>query len=165
MVMTVESLNLPAPAKLNLFLHVLGRRKDGYHDIQTVFQFVDFHDELQFSLLDHAAIEFASKGDTNGLSQQDNLVLQAAQALQQHTHCEQGAKITLLKRLPIGGGVGGGSSDAATTLLGLSRLWDVNVPLDELMVIGRKLGADVPIFLSGHTAWAEGIGDQLTQQF
>ncbi|MEX1034157.1 MAG: 4-(cytidine 5'-diphospho)-2-C-methyl-D-erythritol kinase [Cellvibrionaceae bacterium] len=152
-------LTLPAPPKLNLFLHVLGRRTDGYHDLQTVFQLLDYGDRLTFQprndsqlTLDHSL---------PGVKVEDNLVIRAAHALQNSSGTRQGADIGLEKRLPIGGGIGGGSSDAATTLLALNALWDTRLSLDELATIGRALGADVPVFVRGKTAWAEGVGDEL----
>jgi 4-diphosphocytidyl-2-C-methyl-D-erythritol kinase len=156
----MKALRLPAPAKLNLFLHILGRRDDGYHNIQTIFQFVDFYDVLNFSLRKDAVIELAPP--IPGVANTDNLVMKAALKLQQVTECKLGANIELTKHLPLGGGVGGGSSDAATTLLGLNELWKTRLSLKELSEIGLTLGADVPVFIYGHAAWAEGVGDQLT---
>jgi 4-diphosphocytidyl-2-C-methyl-D-erythritol kinase len=152
-------LELPAPAKLNLFLHVTGRRADGYHHLQTLFQLLDFGDTLTFSPRDDDRIELAT--DLSGVPAQDNLVVRAGRALQLATGSRQGAAIQLTKRLPLGGGIGGGSSDAATTLLGLNRLWDLGCSLDQLAAIGLQLGADVPVFVRGRTAWAEGVGEQL----
>ena len=144
-----------APAKLNLFLHILGRRPDGYHNLQTVFQLIDYCDELQFEIQTDPNIEI-------NLQITDNLVIRAARLLQQTYQCPLGAKIQLYKRIPIGGGLGGGSSNAATTLLALNQLWGLNKPMDELAELGEQLGADVPVFIKGRTAWAEGIGEQLT---
>lgn len=149
----------PAPAKLNLFLHVTGRRADGYHTLQTVFQFLDFGDSLFF----------VPRGDgvirrTDGVSEipeAEDLVVRAAQALKSASGCNLGADIAVTKRIPIGGGLGGGSSDAATTLVALSRLWNLGLTTDELASIGLKLGADVPVFVRGLAAWAEGIGEHL----
>lgn len=154
------SLTLPAPAKLNLFLHIVGRRPDGYHLLQTVFQLLDFGDALSFSLRDDEQILLHS--ELLGVPTEQNLIVRAAHLLQNHSPFPQGADITLAKRLPMGGGLGGGSSDAATTLLGLNRLWDLQLNLDELAALGLQLGADVPVFVRGHSSWAEGIGEQLT---
>lgn len=151
-------MTLPAPAKLNLFLHVTGRRADGYHTLQTVFQLLDYGDALAFAPA--ATLQLA--GTPAGVPAADNLVLRAARALQQATGCRQGAHIRLSKRLPLGGGLGGGSSDAATALLGLNRLWQTGLDLTALARLGLALGADVPVFVHGHSAWAEGIGEQLS---
>lgn len=154
------ALELPAPAKLNLFLHVLGRRSDGYHDLQTVFQFLEFGDSLRFTPA--PAGEYQLEGITGELAGEDNLVLRAARLLAQESGYSGGVHIHLHKRIPVGGGLGGGSSDAATTLAGLNRLWNLNVPDNELAALGQRLGADVPVFLFGHAAWAEGTGEKLT---
>ncbi|WP_252178969.1 4-(cytidine 5'-diphospho)-2-C-methyl-D-erythritol kinase [Endozoicomonas sp. 4G] len=156
--MSPSALVLPAPAKLNLFLHIVGRREDGYHQLQTVFQFLDVADELTFE--PHNELLLAC--DLPELVNEDNLILKAARLLQVHTGCEQGARITLVKRLPMGGGVGGGSSDAATTLHGLNILWGLGLDDDTLAELGLKLGADVPVFVRGHAAFAEGVGEKLT---
>lgn len=152
-------LSLPAPAKINLFLNILGRRSDGYHELQTVFQLLDFGDELGFEVLQHPAIELESQ--LPDVAPEDNLVVRAALRLQQVTGCSLGARITLHKKLPAGGGLGGGSSDAATTLLALNALWKTQLPLEELAQLGGELGADVPVFVLGKSAWAEGKGDKL----
>ena len=154
------SLTLPAPAKLNLFLHITGRRNDGYHLLQTVFQLLDFGDELSFSLRDDEQILLHS--ELADVPVEQNLIVRAARLLQNHCPFPQGADITLAKHLPMGGGLGGGSSDAATTLLGLNRLWDLQLSIDELARLGLQLGADVPVFVRGYSSWAEGIGEQLT---
>lgn len=156
-------LTLPAPAKLNLFLHILGRRPDGYHDLQTVFQLLDYGDQLGFERRAEGAISLVSSlpGSLEGMKAEDNLVVKAALALKSATGTGQGATITLDKRLPVGGGIGGGSSDAATTLLALNALWKTGLSLAELASIGRNLGADVPVFVLGKTAWAEGLGERL----
>lgn len=152
--------SVPAPAKLNLFLHILGRRADGYHELQTVFQFVDLCDRLSFR---HAATDtIVLAGDCGDVNTADNLVIKAARALQRATGHEHGVEITLQKIIPMGAGLGGGSSDAATTLLALNHLWQTGLGLHELAHIGAQLGADVPVFVHGHAAWAEGIGDRLT---
>ncbi len=149
----------PAPAKLNLFLHVTGRRPDGYHELQTVFQFLDFGDSLDFDL-GAAGIELVS--DLPEVPAEQNLVLRAARSLARHSGCTQGVRIRMAKRLPLGGGLGGGSSDAATTLVALNSLWELGLGVDELAKLGVELGADVPVFVRGLAAWAEGVGDQLT---
>lgn len=151
---------LPAPAKLNLFLHITGRRADGYHNLQTLFQLLDVGDELRFALRDDDRL--CLMDPLPGVPDSDNLVLRAARALRESTGCRLGANIHLLKRLPAGGGLGGGSSDAATTLLGLNYLWGLELDLNALAAIGRLLGADVPVFVHGRSAWAEGVGDLLT---
>ncbi|MFP5430928.1 MAG: 4-(cytidine 5'-diphospho)-2-C-methyl-D-erythritol kinase [Gammaproteobacteria bacterium] len=153
-------LTLPAPAKLNLFLHITGRRPDGYHLLQTVFQFLQEADTLHFSHRDDDVITLTP--GIPGVPAESNLVVRAARLLQAHTGCRAGADITLEKRLPMGGGIGGGSSDAATTLLGLNRLWGLKLSLDALAALGLQLGADVPVFVRGHAAWAEGVGECLT---
>ena len=149
----------PAPAKLNLFLHVTGRRDDGYHSLQTVFQLLDYGDRLAFSLRDDGAIHRAS--ELPGVPAEQDLVVRAARRLQEQAGIQTGVDIRLEKRLPLGGGLGGGSSNAATTLLALNRLWDTRLDLEQLAELGATLGADVPVFVRGHTAWAEGIGDRL----
>ena len=148
--------SLPAPAKLNLFLHITGRRADGYHTLQTVFALLDVGDTLHFADADQLSLQAPAE-----LGGDDNLILRAARALQSASGCQRGAAIRLDKRLPAGGGVGGGSSDAATTLLGLNLLWQLDLPIDTLAQIGLALGADVPVFVRGHSAWAEGVGEQL----
>ena len=152
-------LTLPAPAKLNLMLHILGRRADGYHELQTLFQFLDFGDELGFALRSDGEIHLHTPVD--GVPHDSNLIVRAARLLQQHANCTQGADIWLDKRLPMGGGIGGGSSDAATTLLGLNHLWRLGCSEDQLATLGLSLGADVPVFVRGHAAFAEGVGEKL----
>lgn len=162
-------LTLPCPAKLNLFLHILGRRPDGYHELQTVFQLLDFGDELRVTASDDKEIILSCdmKGLAEGikLDTADNLVHRAAallqQKLDQHGHPPKGAKLHLTKHLPAGGGIGGGSSDAATTLLALNHLWQTGFSLDELADLGATLGADVPVFIRGRSAWAEGVGEKI----
>ena len=151
---------LPAPAKLNLMLHVTGRRMDGYHLLQTVFQFVDLADQLLIRPTDNGQLSLS--GDLSGLPVGDNLVYRAARLLQNHTGTHQGAEITLEKHIPAGGGLGGGSSDAATTLAALNKIWNTGLSTRQLMRLGTRLGADVPVFLFGRAAWGEGIGEQLT---
>ena len=150
----------PAPAKLNLFLHITGRRTDGYHTLQTIFQFLDFGDRLQFAVRDDGVIE--CRGGPAGVAPQDDLTVRAARLLKDHTGSPAGATISIEKRVPTGAGLGGGSSDAATTLLALNHLWNTHLPRAELEQLGSRLGADVPVFVRGHAAWAEGIGDVLT---
>lgn len=157
--MARASINLPAPAKLNLFLHVLGRRDDGYHTLQTYFQLIDFCDSLTLTQRDDSDVTLSPA--LEGVAFEDNLIVKAARALQQRCACVLGVDITLAKQLPMGGGIGGGSSDAATTLLGLNRLWNLGLSIDALAQLGATLGADVPVFVRGHSAWGEGIGDAL----
>jgi 4-diphosphocytidyl-2-C-methyl-D-erythritol kinase len=156
---TDASLSLPAPAKLNLFLHITGRRPDGYHDLQTVFQLLDYGDELTFTRQNGNQLDFSCSDPT--LAGSDNLVLRAARLLQAQARQPCGMHIHLYKRLPAGGGLGGGSSDAATALVALNALWDCGLERSSLMALGRLLGADVPVFVSGHSAWAEGVGEKL----
>lgn len=153
-------INLPAPAKLNLFLHITGRRADGYHELQSVMQFIDFSDYLSFDISRDTQIRVNS--NYNEVPVEDNLVYLAAAALKDRYSVSKGAVITLIKNIPVGAGLGGGSSDAATTLWGLNRLWNLNLSVDELATIGLSLGADVPFFVRGFAAWVEGIGERLT---
>ncbi len=150
----------PAPAKLNLMLHITGRRQDGYHLIQTVFQFIDFSDSLDFSIRDDDVI--SRQSDWQVVAEADDLIVHAAKLLQQMSACNLGADINLQKRLPTGGGLGGGSSDAATTLVALNYLWGLELSIEQLAEIGVQLGADVPVFVHGKAAWAEGVGERLT---
>lgn len=150
----------PAPAKLNLFLHITGRRDDGYHLLQTVFQFVEFSDQLFFALRDDGQI--CRTSDLPGVEPEADLVVRAAKALQTVSGCTLGVDVRVEKHLPMGGGIGGGSSDAATVLVALNRLWNVSLSTDELAKIGAQLGADVPVFVRGKAAWAEGVGEILT---
>ncbi|MEF9899180.1 MAG: 4-(cytidine 5'-diphospho)-2-C-methyl-D-erythritol kinase [Pseudomonas sp.] len=156
----MSQLTLPAPAKLNLMLHILGRRADGYHLLETLFQFLDYGDELSFALRDDSEIRLHST--VEGVPHDSNLIVKAARKLQALTGCTQGADIWLKKVLPMGGGIGGGSSDAATTLLGLNHLWKLQCSEDQLAELGLSLGADVPVFVRGHAAFAEGVGEILT---
>lgn len=149
-----------APAKLNLFLHITGRREDGYHLLQTVFQFIDYADELEFSIRDDGAINRLSC--LAGVTPEQDLVIRAALALQRFSGTALGADIHVTKKLPLGGGLGGGSSDAATTLLALNKLWGTGLDLNQLADIGLALGADVPVFVHGQACWAEGVGDIIT---
>jgi 4-diphosphocytidyl-2-C-methyl-D-erythritol kinase len=153
-------LSLKAPAKLNLFLHITGRRPDGYHNLQTLFQLLDYGDQLDFSINADGDIRLAPA--IAGIPAEDNLIYRAAELLRRETGCTLGADIRLHKRLPMGGGLGGGSSDAATALVGLNTLWELGLSRRQLMDMGRQLGADVPVFVFGHSAWAEGIGEQLS---
>lgn len=150
----------PAPAKLNLFLHVVGRRDDGYHLLQTVFRFVDLADTLRFSPRDDGRIELATH--TPGVPPEQDLTVRAAQLLREATAYSGGATISLNKRLPMGGGLGGGSSDAATVLLALNHLWQTGLTRSELETLGLRLGADVPVFIHGHNTFAEGVGECFT---
>lgn len=154
----MNALTIPAPAKLNLFLHITGRRPDGYHELQTVFALLDHGDLLHINAADELTLDVDNDAPTG----EDNLVWRAARLLQQHTGSQAGAALRLEKRLPAGGGLGGGSSDAASTLLGLNRFWGLNLERETLAELGLKLGADVPVFVHGHSAWAEGVGEQLT---
>lgn len=153
------TLILPAPAKLNLFLHITGRRADGYHELQTLFQFLDHGDELGFALREDGEIHLHTEVD--GVPHDSNLIVRAARLLQQESGTTMGCDIWLDKRLPMGGGIGGGSSDAATTLVGLNHLWQTQLNEDRLAALGLRLGADVPVFVRGRAAFAEGVGEQL----
>lgn len=150
----------PAPAKLNLFLHILGRRADGYHELQTCFQFVDLCDEITISVRSDGQIRRA--GAIAGVAEDADLCVRAARALKAATRCALGAEIGVHKRIPMGAGLGGGSSDAATCLTALNHLWQLHLSVDALAALGLKLGADVPVFVRGHAAWAEGVGERLT---
>lgn len=153
-------LTLPAPAKLNLWLHILGRRADGYHELETVFQFLEHADQLSFEVRQDGEIRLH---DTlASVAHDSNLIVRAARALQQASGCTLGADIWLDKVLPMGGGIGGGSSDAATTLLALDHLWQLGWSHDRLAELGLTLGADVPVFVRGHAAFAQGVGERLT---
>jgi 4-diphosphocytidyl-2-C-methyl-D-erythritol kinase len=155
----MRALTLPAPAKLNLMLHILGRRADGYHELQTLFQFLDHGDELTFTARTDGQIRLHT--DLPGVDHDSNLIVRAARLLQTHSARTLGADIALIKRLPMGGGIGGGSSDAATTLLGLDHLWQTHLGEARLAAIGLTLGADVPVFVRGRAAFAEGVGERL----
>ena len=149
----------PAPAKINLFLHVVGRRADGYHLLQTVFQFLDLADELEFCLRDDGVVVRAT--EITGIAAESDLVVRAARLLQTHTECSRGVEISITKRIPVGGGLGGGSSDAATVLVALNELWQLGLDTATLSELGLTLGADVPVFVEGQAAWGEGVGDVL----
>ena len=150
----------PAPAKLNLFLHLVGRRPDGYHLLQTCYQFVDLCDQVGLRVRGDGRIERFAGAD--GVLPQADLAVRAARALQQASGCRLGADISVLKRIPMGAGLGGGSSDAATTLAALNRLWELGLDPQDLADLGLGLGADVPVFVHGRAAWAEGVGERLT---
>ena len=152
-------MNLLAPAKLNLFLHITGQREDGYHLLQTVFQFLDYCDEIE--LKRRADGKIKRLAGLKSIKAEDDLVIQAANLLKAHTKTSQGVEISVNKKLPVGGGLGGGSSDAATVLVGLNTLWNCNLSTKELANLGLTLGADVPVFVHGVAAWAEGIGEEL----
>lgn len=169
------NLTLPAPGKLNLFLHITGQRSDGYHELQTLFHLLDYGDLLHFRLTAPGSIKLQVSNTTSlaelpSIAVEDNLIYRAAQALQCHREKTAaqtlpplpGIEIELDKRLPAGGGLGGGSTDAATTLVGLNHLWQLGLSTEQLCQIGLTLGADVPVFVRGCTAWGEGLGDQLT---
>ena len=149
----------PAPAKINLFLHITNRREDGYHELQTLFQFLDLCDDLWFDIRNDNKIRRCT--EIEGVDEIDDLVIKAANRLREVTGSNLGVDISIDKKLPMGGGIGGGSSDAATTLVALNKLWGLNLPKEDLAKIGLELGADVPFFIHGHTAWAEGIGEKL----
>lgn len=151
--------NCPAPAKLNLFLHVTGRRTDGYHLLQTAFQLLDHGDTLNFSVRDDGLIRRTT--EVAGVAEQDDLIVRAARLLQTAAGVRLGADIAIEKRLPMGGGLGGGSSDAATTLMALNHLWQAGLTRQQLMELGLQLGADVPFFIFGRNAFAEGVGEAL----
>lgn len=147
----------PAPAKLNLFLHVVGRRPDGYHLLQSLFCLIDRGDTLRFALREDGRIQRGAA--LAGVSEEKDLCLRAARLLQEASGCKRGVEIALEKHLPMGGGLGGGSSDAATVLLALNRLWDLNWPRERLQALGLRLGADVPFFIFGRSAFVEGVGE------
>lgn len=158
MLKPIRSITRLSPAKINLFLHIVGRRTDGYHELQTAFQFLDYADVLKFKLNENGKIYRQDNAADFG---EQDLILQAAKLLKTHTGSRYGATIHLGKKIPMGGGLGGGSSNAATTLVALNELWQSKVPLADLLKLGLKLGADVPIFIHGKAAWAEGIGEKI----
>lgn len=157
---TDAELVLPAPAKLNLFLHIISRRADGYHNLQTIFQFLDYADELFFNTRNDGIIKLHTH--FIDVPHDSNLITRAANLLKAQTKTPLGADIWINKKLPMGGGIGGGSSNAATTLLALNRLWNTHYDLSKLASLGLQLGADVPVFIQGKAAFAEGVGEQLT---
>ncbi|MFM2440966.1 MAG: hypothetical protein RLZZ349_693, partial [Pseudomonadota bacterium] len=148
-----------APAKINLFLHITGQRADGYHLLQTVFRLLDFYDTIQLKPTQDGAIKRVN--DIAGVPEAQDLCVRAAKLLQQYSQSRLGVEIIVEKRIPMGGGLGGGSSDAATVLMALNRLWQLNLSRAELLSLGLQLGADVPFFIYGTNAWAEGVGEQL----
>ncbi|MDG5498206.1 4-(cytidine 5'-diphospho)-2-C-methyl-D-erythritol kinase [Marinobacter sp. BGYM27] len=153
---------LPAPAKLNLFLHINSRREDGFHELQTLFQFLEYGDDIEFTPI--RGNDIVLEPALADVRSEDNLVMRAARLLQREANSPlPGVRMTLTKRLPMGGGVGGGSSDAATTLLGLNYFWGLNLSIDKLAALGLTLGADVPVFVRGFAAFAEGVGEKLTR--
>lgn len=156
---TINTLSCLAPAKLNLFLHVVGRRDDGYHLLQTLFRFIDLNDTLHFTLREDGEVRRVN--DIDGVPAEHDLCVRAANLLQRETGCKWGVNIEVEKRIPMGGGLGGGSSDAATTLLALNRLWGLGLSRERLMQLGLTLGADVPVFVFGQNAFAEGVGERL----
>ena len=157
--LSFPELSYPAPAKLNLFLHVTGRRADGYHLLQTLFRFIDLSDTLHFTLREDGEVRRVNALD--GVPAEQDLCVRAARLLQRECNCPVGVDIGLEKRIPMGGGLGGGSSDAATTLLALNKLWNLGLSRARLMQLGLSLGADVPVFIFGENAFAEGVGEQL----
>ncbi len=154
------TLILPCPAKLNLFLHITGRRPDGYHNLQTVFQLLSYGDTLELTPRDDGIISLTP--ELPGVPLEANLIYRAARLLQEASGCSLGADFLLHKRLPMGGGIGGGSSDAASALVGLNHVWRTGLSLEQLADLGQRLGADIPVFVCGQSAWAEGTGEQLT---
>lgn len=155
-----QTYTFPSPAKLNLFLYITGKRADGYHELQTLFQFLDFGDELTFTISNDPAIRL--RNSVAGVPDEQNLIYRAAKLLQEQTACTLGAEIAIQKKLPMGAGLGGGSSNAATVLVALNHLWNTQLSLHELADLGLRLGADVPIFVQGFAAFAEGVGEKLT---
>jgi len=149
----------PAPAKLNLMLRIVGQREDGYHLLQTVFQFIDLCDWITFHPVEDGKVSL--KEVIPGVPEEEDLTIRAANLLKKETGCQFGVCIEVEKNLPMGGGLGGGSSDAATTLLVLNKLWNLHLPIEKLMYLGLSLGADVPVFVYGYSAWAEGVGEKL----
>lgn len=157
--MSLAELSLDCPSKLNLFLHITGRRADGYHELQTLFQLLDHGDRMRFARREDTELRLSC--DRAELAGENNLALRAARLLREHSGCRDGADIELNKRIPAGAGLGGGSANAAATLLALNRLWKTGLSRAELARLGLMLGADVPVFVHGRTAWAEGIGEKL----
>lgn len=153
------TLELLSPAKLNLFLHIIGRRADGYHNLQTLFQLLDYGDTLRFTPSTDGQVSLSPA--ISGVAFEDNLIIKAVRLLQKHTGTSLGVNIELEKRLPMGGGIGGGSSNAATTLVALNYLWQCRLTSTQLQQLGLQLGADVPVFVNAQTAWAEGVGEAL----
>lgn len=159
----MKPFTLPSPAKLNLCLHIVGQRPDGYHELQTLFQFLDYGDHITFEPAAGSAPGIRLKTPIPGVADDANLILRAARLLAGNREPElPGITLSVRKRLPMGGGLGGGSSNAATVLLGLNHYWQLGRSLDQLADLGLQLGADVPVFVRGHAAWGEGVGEQLT---
>jgi 4-diphosphocytidyl-2-C-methyl-D-erythritol kinase len=154
-----DFLSFPAPVKINLFLHIVGQRTDGYHLLQTVFRLLDHYDNIYLKPTQDGKIKRVK--EITGVPEEQDLCIRAAKLLQQHAGCKLGVEMYVEKNIPMGAGLGGGSSDAATVLLALNRLWQLNLNRDELLSLGLRLGADVPFFIFGTSAWAEGIGEQL----
>jgi 4-diphosphocytidyl-2-C-methyl-D-erythritol kinase len=158
--MIKESVSVwPAPAKLNLFLHITGRRQDGYHELQTLFQLLDWGDEVEIENLPDGDV--SRTHDIEGIPEENDLSIRAGRLLKSETGCTNGARITLTKDIPTGAGLGGGSSDAATVLVALNQLWGCGLSVAKLSELGLQLGADVPLFINGKSAWAEGIGERI----
>ena len=155
----VNVIRVPSPAKLNLFLHITGRRENGYHELQSIFQLIDLYDWLEFKQTTSTDIEIDGIGT---VELEQNLIYKAAQILKPHAKTPTGLKISIEKHIPMGAGLGGGSSNAATTLIILNQLWQCGLTIEQLALLGVQLGADVPIFVHGQNAWAEGIGEHLT---
>ncbi len=149
-----------APAKINLFLHINSKREDGYHNLQTIFQLLDYHDELSFEVTNNGIINRVSGNDD--VDPDTDLIVRAAKLLQKISQTTLGVNISIVKRIPAGGGLGGGSSDASTTLIALNKLWNIGLNQQELMQLGLRLGADVPLFINAKSAWAEGVGEILS---
>jgi 4-diphosphocytidyl-2-C-methyl-D-erythritol kinase len=152
--------HFPCPAKLNLFLHIIGQRSDGYHELETVFQFLDYGDTLSVKITKQSSLHLLTP--LKHVNNEDNLIIKAAKLLQEFTNTKLGAEFKIIKKLPMGGGLGGGSSNAATVLLALNKLWETKLSIQTLAKIGLSLGADVPIFIHGHSAFAQGIGEKIT---
>jgi len=155
-----KAIEFPSPAKINLFLHIVGQRSDGYHNLETLFQFIDHNDLLTITATEDPAIDLLTP--IEGVANDDNLIIKAARLLKNKSNTSFGAKISINKILPMGGGLGGGSSNAATVLVALNTLWQCQLSLSDLAILGLSLGADVPIFIHGFSAFAQGIGEQLT---
>ena len=155
----MRSFGWPSPAKLNLFLHIIGRRTDGYHLLQTVFQFIELTDKINFTILESGTIKRSSYAPF--IDENDDLVIKAAKKIKEISGSRLGVDISVEKNIPIGGGLGGGSSNAATTIVALNELWQAGLSTEELAKIGLSLGADIPFFIYGSTSWAEGVGEKL----
>ena len=155
-----KSIVCPSPAKINLFLHITAQRSDGYHELETLFQFLDYGDAITFTITNNSAIDLITP--VKGVANNDNLIIKAAKLLQQKSKTNLGVKISIDKLLPMGGGLGGGSSNAATVLVALNKMWHCKLSNDELAKLGLTLGADIPIFIHGFSAFAQGIGEKLT---